>query len=90
MEDKDKEEIQGFKTKLTGVDPETGKMSWDVSYDVEPEVLYNKLSDLVDFMKDVPKGSELGKIAKALKLLKNQTIEVKNIDQHFGQEHMQF
>ena len=48
-------------------------MSWDVSYDVEPEVLYNKLSDLVDFMKNVPKGSELEKIAKALKLLKNQT-----------------
>jgi hypothetical protein len=67
------EDISGVSTKLTDFNPETGKMSWDVSYDVEPEVLYNKLSDLVDFMKNVPKGSELEKIAKALKLLKNQT-----------------
>jgi len=67
------EDTSGISTKLTDINPETGKMSWDVSYNVDPEVLYHKLGDLVDLLKDAPKGSELEKIAKALKLLKNQT-----------------
>ena len=46
MEDKDKEEIQGFKTELTGVDPETGKMSWNVSYQPDYELTFKAFKDL--------------------------------------------
>jgi hypothetical protein len=63
----------GVTTTLTDIDPETGKLSWDVSYEVDAEELYKKLSDLVDFMKSAKPGSELGKIRDVLKQLKNKT-----------------
>ena len=30
----------GIKSILTAVDPETGKLTWDISYEVDPEQLY--------------------------------------------------
>ena len=40
----------GIKTTLTNIDPETDKYSWDVSYEVDPQFLYNKLNQLVDYL----------------------------------------
>jgi hypothetical protein len=60
-------------TTLTDVDPETGKLTWDVDYNVRPEELYRRLSDLVDFLKKAPADSELGKIREVVRSLKNKT-----------------
>jgi hypothetical protein len=60
-------------TTLTDIDPETGKLSWDVKYDVNPEELYRRLSDLVDFLRKAPGNSELGKIRDEVKSIKNRT-----------------
>jgi hypothetical protein len=62
----------GITTTLTDIDPETGKLSWDVKYEVDPQILYNKLSDLVDFMETADSGSEIGKIRDVIKTLKNK------------------
>ena len=61
-----------IKSILTAVDPETGKLTWDISYEVDPEQLYKKLDDLSDFLKSSPKNSEIGKIGDIVKKLKNQ------------------
>lgn len=63
----------GIKTTLTDIDPETGKLSWDVNYDVDPNFLYSKLDQLVDYMKKAPEGTELAKIRDIIKTLKNKT-----------------
>lgn len=68
----DIQKTPGVTTKLTNIDPETGKMSWDVKYEVDPQILYNKLSDMVEFMKDVEPGSEIDKIKSIIKQLKNK------------------
>ena len=63
----------GVTTTLSDIDPETGKISWDVKYEVDPQILYNKLADLVDFMKTAEPGTEIGKIKDVIKQLKNKT-----------------
>jgi hypothetical protein len=68
----------GVKTTLSNVNPETGKMSWDVSYDIDPSYLYTKLGDLVNYMRKAPEGSEMAKIREILKTLKNKTSRLKN------------
>ena len=68
----------GVKTTLTSIDPETGKHAWDVSYEVDPKFLYDKLDQLVDYLKKAPEGSELAKFSDILKNLKNRTARVIN------------
>ena len=68
----------GIKTTLTNIDPETDKYSWDVSYEVDPQFLYNKLDDLVIYLKKAKEGSELAKFRDILKNLKNKTARVIN------------
>jgi hypothetical protein len=68
----------GIKTTLTNVDPETGKHSWDVSYEVDPQFLYSKLDDLVVYLRKAEDGSELAKFRDILKNLKNRTARVIN------------
>lgn len=63
----------GVTTTLSDIDPETGRLSWDVKYEVDPQILYNKLAELVDLMKTAEPGSELSKIGDVLKQLKNKT-----------------
>ena len=60
-------------TTLTDIDPETGRLSWDVDYNVRPEELYKRLDDLVDFLKRAPGNSELGKIRDDIRTIKNKT-----------------
>ena len=68
----------GIKTTLTNIDPETGKYSWDVKYEVDPKFLYNKLDELVIYLKKAEKGSELAKFRDIIKNLKNRTARVIN------------
>lgn len=60
-------------TTLTDIDPETGRLTWDVDYNVRPEELYKRLDDLVDFLKRAPGNSELGKIRDDIRTIKNKT-----------------
>lgn len=68
----------GIKTTLTSIDPETGKHAWDVSYEVDPRFLYNKLDELVVYLRKAEEGSELAKFRDILKNLKNRTARVIN------------
>lgn len=68
----------GIKTTLTNIDPETGKYSWDVKYEVDPKFLYNKLDELVIYLKKAEEGSELAKFRDIIKNLKNRTARVIN------------
>jgi len=63
----------GAKSTLSSIDPETGKLTWDIEYDVDPKFLYNKLDQLVNYLQKVPKGSELAQYKDILKNLKNKT-----------------
>lgn len=63
----------GIKSTLTAINPETGGLTWDVSYEVSPEQVYEKLEDLVNYMSRVKSDTELGKIKDILKNLKNKT-----------------
>jgi hypothetical protein len=61
----------GIKSTLSAVNPETGGLTWDIDYSVDPEKVYNDLDKLVKYM-DSAKGGELEKIKLILKKLKNQ------------------
>jgi hypothetical protein len=63
----------GVKSTLKSIDPETGKFSWDIEYDIDPKFIYDKLDQLVDYLQKVPKGSELAQYRDILKNLKNKT-----------------
>ena len=63
----------GVKSTLSAIDPETGKLTWDVSYEVDPKQVYEKLEDLVAYMSREKSNTELGKIKEILKTLKNKT-----------------
>jgi len=63
----------GVKSTLSAVDPETGKITWDVSYKVDPKQVYDKLDSLVNYMSAEKGDTELSKIKDILKKLKNQT-----------------
>ena len=63
----------GIKSTLTNIDPETGRREWDIEYGVDPKFIYNKLDQLVSYLDRVKSGSDLDKIAQALRTLKNQT-----------------
>jgi len=62
----------GIKSTLSAVNPETGGMTWDIEYEVDPERVYNELDRLVKYMDSVKDG-ELLKVKDILKKLKNQT-----------------
>lgn len=62
----------GIKSTLSAVNPETGGMTWDIEYEVDPERVYNELDKLVKYMDSVKDG-ELLKVKDILKKLKNQT-----------------
>jgi len=61
----------GIKSTLSAINPETGGLTWDIDYSVDPEKVYNDLDKLVKYM-DSAKGGELEKIKLILKKLKNQ------------------
>jgi hypothetical protein len=63
----------GITTKLTDIDPSTGKMGWDVSYDVDPKEVYEKLSDLYKFLANINPDSPLIVIRDQVKKLRNKT-----------------
>ena len=63
----------GIKTTLSAINPETGALTWDVDYEVDPEQVYEKINDLVNYMSRVKGDNELGKIKDILKNLKNKT-----------------
>ena len=62
----------GIKSTLSAVNPETGGMTWDIEYEVDPERVYNELDKLVKYMDSVKDG-ELLKVKDILRKLKNQT-----------------
>ena len=66
----------GVKTTLTNIDPETGRREWDVAYEVDPKFLYDKLDQLVNYLRKAPNGSELAQFRDILKNLKNRTARV--------------
>jgi hypothetical protein len=57
-------------TKLTSQDPETGKVTWDVSYDVKPKELYKRVDDLVKFLERAKGNPELDGIRLSLRNLR--------------------
>ena len=62
----------GIKSTLSAINPETGGMTWDIDYAVDPERVYNELDKLVKYMDSVKDG-ELLKVKDILRKLKNQT-----------------
>lgn len=62
----------GAKTTVSSVDKETGRVGWDVAYEVTPEKVHEKLEDLIDFIGKQQPGSEMDKVVSILKNLKRQ------------------
>lgn len=60
-------------TKLASQDPETGKVSWDVSYDVKPQELHKRLDDIVKFLERAKGNPYLDDIRMSLRNLRAKT-----------------
>jgi hypothetical protein len=57
-------------TKMTSQDPDTGKVTWDVSYEVKPKELYKRVDDLVKFLERAKGNPELDGIRLSLRNLR--------------------
>ena len=67
----------GIKTTLSDINPETGKLTWDVEYNVKPEVVVTKLEDIIDYLGPAEKDTELAKLKGILDLLKKRVKKLK-------------
>lgn len=67
----------GVKTTLSDIDPETGKLTWDVDYGVKPEAVITKLEDLIDYLGAAEEGTELSKLKGILTLLRKRVKKLK-------------
>ena len=76
-EDIDPTSIPEPQTKLTGQDPETGKVSWDVTYDVTPQELHNRLDSIIKFLERAKGKPEYQDVYKALVLLRRKAFGLK-------------
>ena len=57
-------------TKLVGQDPESGKITWDVSYEVKPQELYKRVDELIKFLDRAKGNPELDNIRLSLRNLR--------------------
>ena len=57
-------------TKLVGQDPESGKITWDVSYEVKPQELYKRVDELIKFLYRAKGNPELDNIRLSLRNLR--------------------
>ncbi len=62
----------GSRTTVQDINPETGKVTWDVQYDITAKEVHEKLDDLVEFMDKVKPGSDLHKVLQIIKSLRRQ------------------
>lgn len=62
----------GARSTVSDIDPETGKVSWDVQYDVSAKEVHEKLDDLINFIGKTNPGSDMHKIQEILKSVKRQ------------------
>lgn len=67
----------GVKTTVSGIDPETGKVSWDVDYQIDPMHIKNELEKLIDYIGKVEPGSNFEKFQTVLKQLQRQASKLK-------------
>lgn len=67
----------GVKTTLSDIDPDTGKLTWDVDYGVKPEAVITKLEDIIDYLGAAEEGTELAKLKGILQLLRKRVKKLK-------------
>jgi hypothetical protein len=67
----------GTKTTLSDINPETGKLTWDVDYGVKPEIVITKLEGLIDYLGAAEEGTELSKLKGILQLLRKRVKKLK-------------
>ena len=67
----------GVKTTLSDINPETGKLTWDVDYGVKPEAVITKLEDIIDYLGAAEEGTELAKLKGILQLLRKRVKKLK-------------
>ena len=65
-------------TTMVGKDPETGRVSWDVTYKVKPEELYKRLDDLVKFLDRAKDNPEYLVMRDSVKKLRAKTYRLMN------------
>lgn len=65
-------------TTMVGKDPETGRVSWDVTYKVKPEELYKRLDDLVKFLDRGKDNPEYLVMRDSVKKLRAKTYRLMN------------
>jgi len=57
-------------TKMVGQDPDSGKITWDVSYEVKPQELYKRVDELIKFLERAKGKPELDDIRLSLRNLR--------------------
>ena len=62
---------QDFTTKQTNVDPETGKISWDVDYKTDFNRTYKEIDEAVKRLQDLVSQEEDQEARKLLMMAKN-------------------
>ncbi len=67
----------GVTTKVSGINPETGKVTWDVSYELDPEILRDELDKLVKLFPGSVSG-EMSEIKTILTKLRNKATRLAN------------
>ena len=71
------EKQPGVTTKVSDINPETGKITWDVAYELDPEILRDELDKLVKLFPSQIEG-EMGDIKNILTKLRNKATRLAN------------
>lgn len=71
------EKQPGVTTKVSGINPETGKITWDVKYELDPEILRDELDKLVKLFPSQIEG-EMSDIKNILTKLRNKATRLAN------------
>lgn len=62
----------GITTTVSDVDPQTGRIEWDVSHEIDIKLVYKKLDELAHLLHTAKAGTELDNILRIVKTLRNK------------------
>lgn len=79
-------DYSAFTTKQTGIDPETGKISWDVEYYPDFSAIFKKLDDVIRNIQSAEKDEHINDpiINQSIKALKatKKALEIRIQDKY--------
>ena len=77
LSERERESFLTFTTKQTSVDPETGTIEWDVTYDLTPKRLEEKIAKLIEEIDEETRSNKFDQVIKELQRVRNMVKQIR-------------